>query len=237
MKILVIADHEEKNLWDYWSEETAVSLSDVELILSAGDLDAEYLEFLVSMLNIPLVYIHGNHDETYQERPPEGCIDADGRMLDIKCAHGTVRILGLGGSMRYKDDSPYMFSEKDMQSRMKALKWTVRKDRIKGRLKGGKSLDILLTHAPCKGYGDLPDLPHQGFNCFNELLNRQHPGLHVYGHIHREYGRSDSGLDGIRRSAAGFRRMAVHPSGTTLVNAKGFSVLDYPIIDRFIHHR
>ena len=30
--------------------------------------------------------------------------------------------------------------------------------------------DILLTHAPCRGYGDMEDLPHRGFECFNDLL-------------------------------------------------------------------
>ena len=85
MKILVIADHEEKALWDDWSEQTAEQFSDIDLILSAGDLDADYLEFLVTMLNVPLVYVHGNHDESYQKNPPQGCIDADEKIVEIKC--------------------------------------------------------------------------------------------------------------------------------------------------------
>ena len=59
MKILLIADHEDKALWDYWSKQTQDRLADVNLILSAGDLDADYLEFLVTMLNVPLVYRWG----------------------------------------------------------------------------------------------------------------------------------------------------------------------------------
>jgi len=225
MKILVIADHEENNLWDYWSEQTAEKFADVGLILSAGDLDAAYLEFLVTMLNVPLVYVHGNHEESYLRNPPEGCIDADGKMVDIKFdnASGTVRIFGLGGSMRYKDQAPFMYSEEEMRRRIKDLRKASLKDRIKDRLRGKRNPDILLTHAPCRGYGDLTDLPHQGFDCFNELLHMQHPRLHVYGHVHREYGNSGP----IRENSSGFRRIMDHPSGTTLVNADGWYVLDY----------
>ena len=55
MKILLVADREERALWGAWSEDMRQRLSDVSLILSAGDLDPAYLEFLVTMLNVPLV--------------------------------------------------------------------------------------------------------------------------------------------------------------------------------------
>ena len=134
MNILLIADHEEKALWDDWSEQMAKKFSDIDLILSAGDLDANYLEFLETMLNVPLVYIHGNHDETYLKEPPQGCIDADGKLIDIKCGDPSerIRILGLGGSMRYNEDAPYMFTEKEMKKRISGLKKTILKARVKG---------------------------------------------------------------------------------------------------------
>ena len=89
MKILVIADHEEKALWDDWSEEMAEQFSDIDLILSAGDLDADYLEFLVTMLNVPLVYVRGNHDAIYGEEPPEGCEEADGNIVEVPGGSGS----------------------------------------------------------------------------------------------------------------------------------------------------
>ena len=221
MKILLIADHEDKALWDYWSKQTQDRLEDVNLILSAGDLDADYLEFLVTMLNVPLVYVQGNHDEAYLKEPPLGCIDADGRVVDVKCGKSTehVRILGLGGSMRYKEYAPYMFSEKEMKKRIAGLKKTILKDAVKGRLRGRRGIDILLMHAPCRGYGDLDDLPHQGFACFNDLLGRQRPILHVYGHVHRDYGRGGG-------READFQRTLTHPSGTLLVNADRSYVIE-----------
>ena len=69
MKILVIADEEEKSLWDYYDPSR---LSGVEMIISCGDLAPEYLEFLVSMTTCPLFYVRGNHDGRYDTRPPEG---------------------------------------------------------------------------------------------------------------------------------------------------------------------
>ena len=222
MKILLIADHEDKALWEHWSKKTQERLSAVKLILSAGDLDADYLEFLVTMLNVPLVYVHGNHDEKYRKKPPLGCVDADGRVVDIKVGKNSecIRILGLGGSMRYKEYAPHMYSEKEMAKRIAGLKRTVLRDAVKGRLKGRRGIDILLTHAPCKGYGDLNDLPHQGFDCFNDLLNRQRPKLHVYGHVHKNYTRGGGG-------SAGFQRVMTHPSGTLLVNADKSSIIEY----------
>jgi Icc-related predicted phosphoesterase len=216
MKILMIADHEESALWGSWSERTAGMLSDVDLILSAGDLSAKYLEFLVTLVNVPLVYVRGNHDGAYDYEPPEGCIDADGRMLEIWCGRGSnrkmVRILGLGGSMRYKDRAADMYTEKEMRGRISKLRRKVFRDELAGRLSRGRSPDILLTHAPCKGYGDMEDIAHTGFECFNALLGEYHPKLHVYGHVHREYGDFTSAIP--------------HPSGTQLINASGYCITD-----------
>lgn len=205
MKILLLADREERMLWDDWSERMKEKLSDVELILSAGDLDPDYLEFLVTMLNIPLVYVRGNHDGIYDERPPEGCVDAGGRIVEVL----GLRILGLGGSMRYNPGTPDMYTEEEMRRMARSACKRKAVDIIRGK----RGFDILLTHAPCRGYGDMDDLPHRGFECFNDLLMEFRPKLHCYGHVHREYGQ--------------FSRTMEHPSGTTLVNAGGYYIFDY----------
>ena len=230
MKILLISDTEERSLWDNWNEATAERLADVDLILSAGDLKAEYLEFLVTMLNVPLVYVRGNHDGMYDENPPEGCEDADGRLVEVECGWGPsrqkVRILGLGGSMRYKDEASDMYTEHEMEARVKRAERDIRKHRLTDSLlsiirqdskgedeKGQSGFDILLTHAPCRGYGDMEDLPHMGFECFNDLLNKYSPQLHCYGHVHREYGLIE--------------RTIRHPSGTLLINGSGHQIIDF----------
>lgn len=228
MKILLIADHEEKFLWDDWTEASAKMLSDVSLILSAGDLHPLYLEFLVTMLNVPLVYVRGNHDILYDEKPPEGCEDADGEIVEVIAGVGDskrkLRILGLGGSMRYKDDAGEMYTEDEMQIRIRKAERAIKKRKASDlffRSENGAgssderrrpAFDILLTHAPCRGYGDMDDLPHRGFECFNWLLDKYSPKLHCYGHIHQEYG--------------GLRRKIKHPSGTLLINGSGYLIID-----------
>ena len=70
MKLLLMADEESRYLWDYYRPGM---LKDYDLILSAGDLKSAYLSFIVTMANRPLLYVHGNHDGYYAQRPPEGC--------------------------------------------------------------------------------------------------------------------------------------------------------------------
>ena len=71
MKILVLADVESKYLWDYFEKE---KLEGIDLILSAGDLKPQYLSFLASFSKVPILYVHGNHDDCYEIAPPDGCI-------------------------------------------------------------------------------------------------------------------------------------------------------------------
>ena len=93
MKILAVSDVESKRYYDYY---TRGSLDEFDLIIACGDLRKDYLEFLVTMANCPLVYVHGNHDDLFDTEPPEGCICIDGKVY----VQDGVRILGLGGSYR-----------------------------------------------------------------------------------------------------------------------------------------
>lgn len=172
MKILVLADEESKYLWDYYEQGR---LDDIDLILSAGDLKAEYLSFLVTFAKCPLLYVHGNHDTRYVESPPEGCICIDDSLFVYK----GVRILGLGGSMRY-NAGKFQYTESQMQRRIRRR--TLDLLRYRG-------FDILLTHAPMAGFHDMEDLPHRGFACFRRLLEKYKPKIFVHGHVHLNYGR------------------------------------------------
>ena len=70
MKILLLSDKEDAYLWDHYRPGR---LDGIDLILSCGDLKAEYLSFLVTMGRAPVFYVHGNHDLRYLSEPPEGC--------------------------------------------------------------------------------------------------------------------------------------------------------------------
>lgn len=220
MKILVVGDYEEKCLWGKWTAEMAAKLSDVDFILSLGDLSSYYLEFLTEKLNIPLVYVPGNHDIGYIDNPPKRCINADGKIIDLRLNSDNVvqlvRITGLGGSMRYKDGH-YQYSEEEQQSRVEKLLY----DLDNNKKIETPDVKILLTHAPCRGYGDMDDLAHRGFDCFNKLLERWKPQVHCYGHVHQEY--NDYIVHTME--ADGFNRLLNHPSGTHLINGCGYQFI------------
>ena len=171
MRILAIADEPSSRLWGDLCRE---ALRGVDLILSAGDLPAKYLSFLTCFTNAPIVYVHGNHDDRYEKEPPEGCLSAEGKIVLVN----GVRILGLGGSIRYRPDAVNMYTEKEMAGRISALR---------RKLKATGGFDILLTHAPIRGLGDQDDFPHRGFECFGPLLDAWHPAVMVHGHVHQSY--------------------------------------------------
>ena len=110
MKILAVADTEERCLWECFHKER---FEGVDLILSAGDLDPDYLEFLVTVINKPLIYVRGNHDDRYARHAPGGCICVE----DTVYVYRGVRIAGLGGSMRYRDGAN-MYTEREMAKRI-----------------------------------------------------------------------------------------------------------------------
>jgi len=170
MNILLIGDEPSRSLWDFYDKS---KLEDIDLILSSGDLPATYLSFLETFSNVPLLYVHGNHDDKYRFKPPEGCIDIDDKIYEYQ----GVRILGLGGSMMYSGGA-YQYSEKEMEKRVKDLRWKLRR-------KGG--IDILLTHAPVRGLGDQEDLPHRGFEVFKKVIDKYQPKYMVHGHVHLNY--------------------------------------------------
>lgn len=187
MKILILSDRENPSLWEYFQKE---KLREADLILSCGDLKKEYLEFLVTMANCPLLYVNGNHDARHAEYPPEGCDSLEDKVVTVK----GLKIAGLGGSMRYKE-GPFQYQPKEMEKRVSKLKKKIAEE-------GG--LDILVTHAPVAGYGDRQDRAHQGFEAFDTLLRTCRVRYLIYGHVHKEYG--------------AFERVKVHPSGTLLIN-------------------
>lgn len=170
MKILLISDEEDKYLWDYYRPG---ALDGVDLILSAGDLKPDYLSFLVTMARCPLLYVHGNHDERYKKDPPEGCDCVDDRIITVN----GLRILGLGGAPRY-NDGPWQFTERQMT-------WRIRKLSRKIKIAGG--VDLVLTHAPVRGYGDQENMAHRGFEAFLPLLDRWKPRYLIHGHVHQRY--------------------------------------------------
>jgi len=147
---------------------------DVELLISCGDMSPSYLEFVTSVLGVPLLYVRGNHDTEYQHNPPGG-EDLHGRIRRYR----GLTFYGLEGSLRY-NNSPVQYSESEMMGMvMRAalplllLRWQRR-----------YSVDVLVTHEPAWQIHDAPDLPHNGLKAFLRFLNWYRPRYMLHGHVH-----------------------------------------------------
>ena len=173
MKLLLLSDVESPYLWDYYRPGR---LAEYDLMLSCGDLKASYLSFLVTMGRSRLLYVRGNHDANYRTNPPEGCECIEDKLVTVN----GLRILGLGGSLWYNGGAN-QYTERQMRRRLWRAGWAVRRA-------GG--VDIVLTHAPPRGYGDAEDAAHRGFECFEDFLNKYEPKYLVHGHVHMNYGRN-----------------------------------------------
>lgn len=171
MKILTLSDEICPALYDHY---VPGRLAEYDLIISCGDLSARYLSFIVTMARVPVLYVHGNHDVNYSRTPPEGCDCIDDQLIVYK----GVRILGLGGSKKYRN-APHQYTEKEMQKRIRKLRW---------KLWRHKGVDIVVTHAPPKGVGDADDLAHQGFEELLKLMDKYKPKYLLHGHVHLSYG-------------------------------------------------
>lgn len=179
MKILAVSDQVVEGLY---RPEIRERMADVRLLISCGDLPYSYLEYLVTMLNVPAFYVHGNHD-----RPedigggklliePRGWENLDGRTVRV----GSLLLAGLEGALRYKPRAPYQYTEGEMRWKVVRLLPGL----LRNRLRYGRYLDILVTHAPPLGIHNDVDLPHRGFAVFRWLMERFRPRYLLHGHKH-----------------------------------------------------
>jgi calcineurin-like phosphoesterase family protein len=189
VKVLCVAD--EVDLLVY-SSSIRDRFGDVDLILSAGDLPAEYLGFITDMLNKPIVSVAGNHDpddgpgwrsQVFQYSMYGDMNGADASLpgnlfFGIREEAG-VSVLGLPGSKRYNNGANQY---SDTWMTWKLLRMLPRL--LFRRLIRGRSVDIILAHAPPKDIQDGPDLPHQGFSAYRWLIKLCKPVYFVHGHVH-----------------------------------------------------
>ena len=206
MKILTISDEECPALWDYYMPGR---LDGYDLIISCGDLKSKYLSFLVTMAKCPVLYVHGNHDTSYDKNPPEGCDCIDGQIV----TYNGVRILGLGGCRKYHPGA-HQYTDRQMRMRIAKLRWRLR------RMKG---VDIVVTHAAPEGLGDDEDKAHWGFPALVDLMDRYKPKFLVHGHVHMSYGHH------VPRE--------LDYNGTRIINAYERYVLDVPDVPFPEKHR
>ena len=199
MKVLVVTDLEDKLLYDCFRKER---VEGVELIVSCGDLRADYLDFLMTMVNRPMIYVRGNHDDELNAKPPLGGICIENKVYRF----GGVRFFGLGGCKGAQQGALNRYSENSM--RMRILK-------SEPSIALSRGIDVFVAHSPVRGYGDVEGShTHEGFDCFNDFLGRHKPAIMLHGHVHNNYGRVRTEFD--------------HPSGTKIINCCPFKIIDIP---------
>jgi Icc-related predicted phosphoesterase len=167
LTVLAIADQVSPALYDSFRVER---WRDVDLILSCGDLPPDYLDFLCSSLDVPILYVRGNHDGVFDSSRYDGCENVHGKIVTCK----GIRIVGFQGSHRY-NNGPYQYTEAQMRR-------IVRRARLQSIRTGPP--EIVLTHAPLAGCHDGSDICHRGFECFNKAVEAWRPQFFIHGHTH-----------------------------------------------------
>lgn len=205
MKILAVSDEVVERLYSLCA---SGHFSNIETILSCGDLPYPYLENLVTLLNVPLFYVPGNHDPDY--RPEDQRTHAEGGAnLDLKLVrHRKFLIGGFGGCIRYRPDGANQYTQNEAYFRAFRLlpRLTL------NRMKYGRALDVLITHSPPFGIHDENTQAHQGLKAINWLLRVAKPRYHFHGHTH-------------------FQRRNLSPSETSLGATRIMNIFPYKVIE------
>lgn len=179
MKILSVSDQVDPRVY---SESLNKRYGEVAFVISCGDLPYEYLEYIISGLNKPLFFIHGNHD-LYKKNNHD---DTKSSPLGAISLHrktyreGRLLLAGVEGSIRYNQRTKYQYTQGDMWLHVLRLVPGL----LYNRMVYGRFLDIFITHAPPKGIHEGEDWTHQGINAFRWLIDTFQPSYHFHGHVH-----------------------------------------------------
>jgi Icc-related predicted phosphoesterase len=153
----------------------------IDLAIGCGDLPYYYLEYVISMLDVPLFYVRGNHDKIVeynlsgQRQGPFGGFDLHRKAV---CYKG-VLLAGVEGSLRYRPGE-YQYSQIEMWGNVFSLFPGL----LMNKIRYGRYLDVFVTHAPSQGIHDCEDLAHQGIDAFRWFVGVFQPRYHIHGHIH-----------------------------------------------------
>lgn len=179
LKVLALSDEVDQRIY---SEYLSNNFSDVDLLISCGDLPFYYLEYLIDVLNVPMFFVHGNHDPDVEigsagvRRQPWGAENLDNKVV----FHKGLLLAGFEGSLRYSKRR-HQYTQFEMW--LKVLRIVPRL--WINYLRYGRYLDVLITHTPAWGVSDRRDPVHRGFKAFRWLMERFEPRYHLHGHIHQ----------------------------------------------------
>lgn len=152
----------------------------VDLILGCGDLPYTYLEYIVTILSVPMYYVPGNHDPSFDVQDARSKAEG-GSNLDLKTVHYKKSLIGgFGGSIRYRPNGTNQYTQPEAYMRA----FQMLPQLLMNRIKYGRALDILISHSPPFGIHDDTDKAHNGLKALNWLIQFAKPRYHFHGHTH-----------------------------------------------------
>ena len=214
VRILAIADEKTRSL-----SVGRIRSINPDLVVACGDLPFDYLDYIASAANRTLLFVPGSNDPDLKTRPlpmytdsdfslawkeppgPPGGVNLDGRVEEWK----GLAFAGLGGSLRHRP-GPNQYGEREMWLRTLRLRSRARLRTLVGK---GK-IDVLVTHSLPRGHGDLDDVAHRGFECFEGLVEELEPEVVLHGHVHPQ---------------------GVENSDRTIGNSRLVNVIPYKVIE------
>ncbi len=179
MNILSISD---KIIPFLYSPEILKKIHDVDFIIGCGDLPYYYQEYIAMTLQVPLLFVRGNHDPEVEygsdgeRKAPRGAID-----LHRHVVHKNKLIFaGVEGCVRYNRWGKFQYTQAEMWGHVLRLVPSL----LVNRLVHGRYLDIFVSHAAPSGIHDAPDWTHRGIKAYNWLIRVFKPKYHFHGHNH-----------------------------------------------------
>ena len=171
VKILCVSDMEAPQLLS--TVNLRRQYGDVDLIVSCGDMSSAYLDFISTIISVPMFYVRGNHDKMYDDEPPGG-IDLHRQVVHY-CG---LTLAGLEGSIRYNGKG-VQYTQSQMHRMVAQLGPRIAWHRLRG---GG--IDLFVTHSPARDIHDGRDYAHQGFGSFLNFMKWYRPRYMLHGHVH-----------------------------------------------------
>jgi Icc-related predicted phosphoesterase len=130
-------------------------------------------------------FVLGNHMEEWVKDSQSGKVYEPMGAIGL---NGTVRydrstgliLAGLSGSPKYSGEGGQQFTEAQVY-------WTIARmlPRLAyNRVRRGRWVDVLLTHAPPRDVNDRQDKAHRGFAAYRAFVRAFKPKYLIHGHIH-----------------------------------------------------
>lgn len=178
IKILTVSDYLVPFIY---SPNIRQRFPDVKFVISCGDLPYYYLDYIISILDVPLFFVRGNHDQEARSEDlhVKPVLDGGTNLHNRVHRYQNVLLAGIEGSIRYRN-GPFMYTQTEMWMNVFNLVPSM----LMNKVLYGRYLDIFVTHAPVWGVHNQTDFPHQGIKAFRWLVLVFQPIYHFYGHIH-----------------------------------------------------